>query len=179
MVISRRAMQSIPDSSRLVARTGCRRGKGSAQQGCARHPRTHCSRDFPCTGSRQQHMRHSLCPFRPTDSVSGCRAWARTQTGKRLASRTASSTLSAPISCNAKKDIFRCPFAIHVFMHVSVFICIHISMDAVKPIHLLPYLPSAPQNAPGFPYAFHRTGTGPPSSACLRHIPGPVLPGTA
>ena len=87
--------------------------------------------------------------------------------------------LIRPVSCNAKKDIFRCPFAIHVSMHVSVFICIHISMDAVKPIHLLPYLPSAPQNAPGFPYAFHRTGTGPPSSAYLCHIPGPVLPGMA
>ena len=71
-----------------------------------------------------------------------------------------------PHILQCQKDIFRCPFATTCLpcMFPCLFVFISLWMLS-NPIHLLPYLPSAPQNAPGFPYAFHRTGTGPPSSS--------------
>ena len=173
MVISRRAMQSILTAPRLVARN---RAAAVEKAGHSRDAQTPTISPVLVPDSSICVIAYTLSvPQTPDQDAEHGPEHKQENAGQQNCQQQ----FIRPISCNAKKDIFRCPFAIHVSMHVSVFICIHISMDAVKPIHLLPYLPSAPQNAPGFPYAFHRTGTGPPSSACRCHIPGPVHPGTA
>ena len=178
MVISRSAMQSILTAPRLVARNRLPPWKRQCTAGMRRHPRTHCSRDFPCTGSRQQHMRHSLCPFRPTDSVSGCRAWARTQTGKRWPAELPAA-LYPPHILQCQKGHLSMPFC-HTCLHACFRVylysylygcCQTYSSAALSPI--------SASKCSRISVRFHRTGTGPPSSACRCHIPGPVLPGTA